>query len=63
MGGAARRNKVKRLLREAYRKNRYRMEDNREFVILANETCFEKSYKEVEKELVRCLKKAMILCD
>jgi RNase P protein component len=54
---------VKRLLREAYRKNRCRMGPDREFVILAGESSFTKSLVEIEEELLRGLKKAGMLND
>lgn len=51
------------MLKEAYRKNKHRMVNTREFVILADKTCLEKRYSEVEGELLRVLKKARFLYD
>lgn len=50
-------------MREAYRKNRCRMGSDREFVVLAGESSFTRSLAEIEKELLRGLKKAGILND
>jgi ribonuclease P protein component len=62
VGGAVRRNRVKRLLREAYRRARSRMVNDREFVILADETIWGRSFGEVETQVENCLRKAGILC-
>jgi len=61
VGGAVKRNRVKRLLREAYRKARERMVEDREFVVLADETAFARSLEETERALGEGLKKAGIL--
>ena len=58
-----RRNRVKRLLREAYRRNRHRMGQDREFVILADESVFARGLHEIEKELIQGLKQAGIIGD
>lgn len=61
--GAAKTKRIKRLLREAYRRNKQIMACDREFVILASGSALLKSYGEIERELIGCLRKAGIVCD
>jgi ribonuclease P protein component len=60
---AARRNRAKRLMREAYRKNRWRMLGNAEFVVLADKNAWLKSQSEIERDLIACLTSAGITGD
>jgi ribonuclease P protein component len=60
---AARRNRAKRLMREAYRKNRWRMLSNAEFVVLADKNAWLKNQSEIERDLVACLRSAGIAND
>ncbi len=60
---AARRNRARRLMREAYRKNRRRMVTNAEFVLLADQNAWLKSLSEIERDLLTCLKRAGIIDD
>jgi len=57
------RNRIKRQLREAYRRCKQRMGDDREFVIIAGEGVLAKSYAQIELELIQGLRKARIICD
>jgi len=57
------RNRVKRQLREAYRRCKHRMVDDREFVVVAGEGVLAKSYAEIELALIRGLRKAGIICE
>lgn len=61
--GAAKAKRIRRLLREAYRRNKKRMAGDREFVILAGESALLKPYLEIERELIGCLRKAGIVGD
>lgn len=61
--GAVKRNRIKRQLREAYRRCKQRMGDDREFVIIAGEGVLAKSFAQIELELIHGLRKARIICD
>lgn len=61
--GAVKRNRVKRQLREVYRRYKHRTVDDREFVIVAGEGVLAKSYTQIELELIRGLRKAGIICE
>ena len=45
------RNKIKRLIREVYRKNKHRLDSRFDFVIIAKSGADELTYTQVEKEL------------
>jgi ribonuclease P protein component len=49
VGTAVKRNRVKRLVREVFRKNKYKFTDPHDIVIAAKKGAEELSYKEVEK--------------
>jgi ribonuclease P protein component len=59
--GSVKRNRAKRLLREAYRKNRNRLVGELEMVIVATGDSSLRSSSETERELVAVLKKAGII--
>lgn len=60
---SAKRNRIKRQLREAYRRSKHRMADDKEFVIVAGEEVLVKPYAEIELGLIEALKKAGIICE
>ena len=52
VGGAVRRNRAKRLLREIFRRNRAALEPPMDLVVNARVALFDVSEKELEKELL-----------
>ncbi len=59
--GAVRRNRHKRLIREYFRLNQYKLRDHLKLVIFVT-TCFQPaSYKALEQELTRLLEKAHLM--
>jgi ribonuclease P protein component len=59
VGGAVRRNKIKRILREAFRKNRDRLPAGIDLVVVAEAKEERYGYGEAAEELVRLTEKAM----
>jgi ribonuclease P protein component len=52
------RSRAKRLLREAYRLNRFRLDGERDIVLVARGNILKASRRDVEKEFVRLAQKA-----
>lgn len=61
LGKAAARNKVKRLLRESYRRNEMRIGPGHDLCVIARRPLKEKSFQEVEKIFLTALLKAGLL--
>lgn len=61
LGKAIRRNRIKRLIREAYRLNKHILSDNLHLVITAKLGINNLKYKEVEKDLLSLYKKAGLI--
>lgn len=53
VGNAVKRNRVKRLVREAFRRHKKQFPAGVDLVFIAKRTAVERSYEEVEKELER----------
>ena len=51
VGGAVRRNRIKRLVREFFRQNRERLPDHRDFVVIAKRSADKLDYFAVAGEL------------
>ena len=54
VGGAVRRNRVKRRLRELFRQHRARLEPPMDLVINARPTIADRSLRQLEAEFLRC---------
>ena len=59
--GSVSRNRLKRLLREIYRKNKSELKDDVELVLIAKETAIGKGYLELKEDLDRLFHRAEIL--
>ncbi|MDW8344712.1 MAG: ribonuclease P protein component [Verrucomicrobiae bacterium] len=53
LGGAVKRNRARRLLREVYRQHKSQLKENIELVMVARPALLELSWSEIERELVR----------
>lgn len=53
LGGAVKRNRARRLLREVYRRHKSRLKENIELVMVARPALLELSWAEIERELLR----------
>ncbi len=64
VGGAVRRNRIKRLMREAYRRSQKHMAQAPvHLVFIARPAGVEARYEEIERETVRLLREASLLLD
>lgn len=53
LGGAVKRNRARRLLRELYRRHKAQLKENIELVMVARPALLELNWPEIERELVR----------
>ena len=58
---AVQRNKIKRLVREVFRKNKHRLDKRFDFVIIAKSNAEKLDYRHVEAELLYVWKKTLLL--
>ncbi|MEW6456533.1 MAG: ribonuclease P protein component [Acidobacteriota bacterium] len=56
IGKATKRNRVKRLFREAFRKNKYLFKDGLDILIIPKNSVSEKKYQEIEKDFIEVIK-------
>jgi ribonuclease P protein component len=61
LGGAVARNRARRLLREAYRRNRYRMRGAADVVLVARPALLAATWNEIENELLDLARRSGIL--
>jgi len=61
IGGAVVRNRARRLLREVFRRNRFRMVEALAVVLVARPSIAAKDYRQVEHDFVEALRRARLL--
>lgn len=61
VGGAVQRNRARRLLREAFRRNRFRMQGRADVVLVARAALLTTDWADVEAELLTLARRAEIL--
>ena len=61
LGGAVRRNRIRRRIRETYRLNEYRLAKGWDIVIVARSAAVKGDFKEIEAEFIRLSEKLGIL--
>jgi ribonuclease P protein component len=63
LGIAVERNRVRRILREAYRKNRQDLSDKIELLIIAKREARELRYAPIEREFISLIRRAGLMAD
>lgn len=58
VGGAVQRNRIKRLMREAWRRNRELMPHGYDLVLVAKRTASEATYRDIERQLQQLVRRA-----
>lgn len=61
VGGAVQRNRARRVLREAFRRNRFRMQGQADVVLVARAALLTTDWADVEAELLTLARRAEIL--